>query len=86
MKPSNIHEAIARASGAVLALIDAKCDVISVAVDAIAGGMTPRILVARNHELDQLVIDEHAVVTESCAAGRRTASIHMRGCYVSWLV
>jgi hypothetical protein len=48
--------------------------------------MTPRILVVRNHELDQLVIDEHAVVTESCAAGRRTASIHMRGCYVSWLV
>ena len=88
MKPSNIYEAMALAQSAVLALIEAGCDVISVGVDTVIGGLKPRILVGRNNELDQLVMGNHAVVTETpvLAQSRRVASIDMRGCRVSWVV
>lgn len=88
MKPSNIYEAMALAQSAVLALIEAGCDVISVGVDTVIGGLKPRILVGRNNELDQLVIDGRAVVVEVRASpgGSRMASIEMRGCRVSWVV
>ena len=88
MKPRNIYEAMALASGTVLALIEAKCDVLSVGVDMLVGGLKPRILVLGNEELDVLVMDEHAVVTVSptLGSGKSVASIDMRGCRVSWVV
>ena len=88
MNAGNIYEAVAIAQSAVLKLIESGCDVLSVGVDTLVGGLKPRILVARNEELDVLVMDEHAVVTESpeLGAGRRVASMDMRGCRVSWVV
>lgn len=88
MKPSNIYEALALANSTVLALIEAKCYVMDVSVNTLVGGFTPSILVCRNEELDQLVMDQHAVVTESpeLTNRRRIASIEMRGCRVRWVV
>jgi hypothetical protein len=90
MKPSNIYEALAVAQGTVLKLIDAGCEVLSVGVDMFTGGMKPRVLVMRNNELDQLVMDNHVAVVETPAAltGKptRMASIEMAGCRVSWVV
>lgn len=88
MKPSNIYEAMALAQSSVLALIEAGCDVMDVGVNVLVDGFKPRILVMRSEELDQLVMDNHAVVTESpvMSASKRVASIDMRGCRVSWVV
>ena len=88
MKPRNIYEALALANSTVLALIEAKCDVIDVSVNTLIGGFVPSILVQRNEELDQLVMDSHAAVVESpvLTSCRRIASIEMRGCRVRWVV